>query len=111
MNFAGSIFIGLGIHIEKHPRYVEHGPVPASNGYKSTTVPAPHTNAGELMQELWDACLKNKVLLLPGKLFAVQKMDGSANILDKTNFMRSTVSFAITHLSFHGPIRQTSIAC
>lgn len=81
------------MHIEKHPRYrrydVENCAVVKTQHLDDQTTLEPAlSNTAELLQELFDVLLKDRVLVLPGRIFAVGR--AGANLADKTPFFRAT---------------------
>ena len=64
---AGMFFF-IKIHVTRHPRFVQTDPMP-QKGLK--------TNTRELLEELFNICFNNSLLIMPGVLFALQPTDPS----------------------------------
>ncbi|RPD55468.1 L-tyrosine:2-oxoglutarate aminotransferase [Lentinus tigrinus ALCF2SS1-7] len=84
------MFLWIRVHIEKHPRFrrVEHAP-------EEKGMRGPQTNARQLMQELFEACLKGGLVIVPATVFLLPTEEGyeeagAVHIDDRSNFLRAT---------------------
>lgn len=87
----------IEINLENHPRFTRTSPAPPTG---------PATNTVALIQELFDHCLANRLLILPAAMFAAY-VEGTpngpaGNIHDACQFFRAT---------YAGETSQIEIAC
>ena len=59
------MFVWIRVEMEKHPRYR------ADRRMQSRDVTAPRTNVKELMEELFESCLDNGLVIMPAAIFAL----------------------------------------
>ncbi|KAH9923894.1 L-tyrosine:2-oxoglutarate aminotransferase [Fomitopsis serialis] len=81
------MFVWTRIHISKHPRY-------RKSIASSEEVKVPRTNCKQLMEELFDTCLDEGLVVMPASIFKVdsdaQYGDPEDNIEDRLNYFRLT---------------------
>ncbi|KZT71215.1 L-tyrosine:2-oxoglutarate aminotransferase [Daedalea quercina L-15889] len=81
------MFVWTRIHIDKHPRY--RNEVAGSEGARG-----PRTNCKKLMEELFDTCLDEGLVVMPASIFKVgsdpQYSEPGDSIEDRLNYFRLT---------------------
>ncbi|RDX45554.1 L-tyrosine:2-oxoglutarate aminotransferase [Lentinus brumalis] len=80
------MFLWVRVHLERHPRFTRKA---------EEVVEGARTNARELMQELFEACIRGGLLIVPATVFVLPtetgyEEEGSVHIDDRSNFLRAT---------------------
>ncbi|KAI0672751.1 pyridoxal phosphate-dependent transferase [Trametes maxima] len=82
------MFVWIQVEIEKHPRYR------ADLRLESRDPTAPRTNVAALMDELFERCLDNGLVIMPASIFALTadaKYDDVEDpVEDRLNYLRAT---------------------